>query len=154
MKYYIAYGSNLNREQMRYRCPSAVAVGTGMLEGYELSFRGTRRGTGFLSIDPKEGGRVPVGIWRVTAADEASLDIYEGFPHLYRKEAIRVRLCPFCGSRAQTVEAIVYIMNDGHPVVPPSDGYFRTCEEGYYDFFLDYAYLDEAELRARKAHAS
>ena len=30
-KYYIAYGSNLNVEQMRYRCPDAKIVGTSVI---------------------------------------------------------------------------------------------------------------------------
>lgn len=154
MKYYIAYGSNLNRAQMRYRCPSAIPAGTGMLKGYELSFRGTRRGTGFLSIDPKEGAEVPVGIWKITDADEQSLDIYEGFPHLYRKETVKVRLCPFCGSGARNVDALVYIMNPGHPLTPPSSQYFKTCDAGYYDFFLDYEFLDDALSRADDARVS
>lgn len=34
-KLYVAYGSNLNKEQMRYRCPAAKFVGTGIIEGYE-----------------------------------------------------------------------------------------------------------------------
>lgn len=143
----------MNRAQMRHRCPNAEPVGTAMLEGYELSFRGTRRGTGFLSIDPKAGGQVPVGVWRVSEADERSLDAYEGFPTLYRKVTVPVRLCPFCGSRTRTVEAIVYIMNSGHPVVPPSDFYLETCEDGYYDFFLDYAFLDDAVSRSVKCGA-
>lgn len=33
-KLYVAYGSNLNKEQMRYRCPAAKFVGTGIIEGY------------------------------------------------------------------------------------------------------------------------
>ena len=32
-KYYIAYGSNLNVEQMRYRCPDAKVVGTAEING-------------------------------------------------------------------------------------------------------------------------
>ena len=39
-KLYVAYGSNLNKEQMRYRCPTAKFVGTGIIEGYELQFKG------------------------------------------------------------------------------------------------------------------
>ena len=37
--YYLAYGSNLNENQMRYRCPNAVKVGTLMLDDYQLEFR-------------------------------------------------------------------------------------------------------------------
>ena len=38
--YYVAYGSNLNLRQMRYRCPTAKLCGTGQLKNYELQFKG------------------------------------------------------------------------------------------------------------------
>ena len=77
MKYYLAYGSNLNKEQMQKRCPGAVPVGAMVLKGYELRFRGP------LTIVKKKGGRVPLGIWQVSEEDEKSLDRYEGFPMVY-----------------------------------------------------------------------
>ena len=53
-KLYVAYGSNLNKEQMRYRCPTAKFVGTGIIEGYELQFKGALHGA-CATIAPKEG---------------------------------------------------------------------------------------------------
>lgn len=47
-KEYFAYGSNLNFDQMAYRCPEATVVGTAKLDGYELAFR-----RGYLTILPK-----------------------------------------------------------------------------------------------------
>lgn len=38
-KIYVAYGSNLNKEQMAYRCPTARFLGTGVIEDYELQDR-------------------------------------------------------------------------------------------------------------------
>ena len=38
-KLYIAYGSNLNLEQMKFRCPTAKLVGKGIVENYELQFK-------------------------------------------------------------------------------------------------------------------
>lgn len=38
-KLYAAYGSNINLEQMAYRCPHSTVAGTAMLKGYELQFR-------------------------------------------------------------------------------------------------------------------
>lgn len=35
-KLYIAYGSNLNLEQMRRRCPTAELVGKTVLRGWRL----------------------------------------------------------------------------------------------------------------------
>lgn len=37
---YVAYGSNLNFEQMKHRCPTAKLYDTGIIEGYELQFKG------------------------------------------------------------------------------------------------------------------
>ena len=33
---YIAYGSNINLEQMAYRCPHSKVVGTSEIKDYEL----------------------------------------------------------------------------------------------------------------------
>ncbi len=53
-KLYFAYGSNINLEQMEYRCPAAKAVGPVILENYELLFRGNTRGNGVATIAPRE----------------------------------------------------------------------------------------------------
>ena len=37
---YIAYGSNLNLEQMKHRCPTAEVVGVAELRNWRLWFRG------------------------------------------------------------------------------------------------------------------
>ena len=84
-KEYFAYGSNLNFEQMAYRCPEATVVGTAKLDGYELAFR-----RGYLTILPKEGASVEGLIWSVTDHDESQLDCYEGYPTFYDKETVTV----------------------------------------------------------------
>lgn len=43
-RYYIAYGSNLNVYQMRYRCPNARIIGTAIMLNYELLFKGIKTG--------------------------------------------------------------------------------------------------------------
>ena len=83
-KYYLAYGSNLNIEQMRYRCPTAKVVGTAIIKDYELLFKGSKTGA-YLTIEKCEGEYVPVGVWEVTPQDELSLDRYEGYPNFYYK---------------------------------------------------------------------
>lgn len=35
---YCAYGSNMNLDQMAYRCPKSKVVGNGKLYGWELVF--------------------------------------------------------------------------------------------------------------------
>ena len=41
-KLYIAYGSNLNLGQMKYRCPTAKVAGTSEIKDYKLLFRGSK----------------------------------------------------------------------------------------------------------------
>ena len=77
-KEYFAYGSNLNFEQMAYRCPEATVVGTAKLDGYELASR-----RGYLTVLPKEGASVEGLIWSITGHDEFQLDCYEGYPTFY-----------------------------------------------------------------------
>lgn len=84
-KLYFAYGSNINLEQMEYRCPAAKAVGPVILENYELLFRGNTRGNGVATIAPREGSKVHGLLWWITPACEQSLDFYEGYPRLYEK---------------------------------------------------------------------
>ncbi len=79
---YVAFGSNLNLRQMKMRCPTAQVVGTATIKDYELLFKGSKTGA-YLTIEPCEGGIVPVGIWEVTQEDERALDHYEGYPEIY-----------------------------------------------------------------------
>lgn len=87
-RFYIAYGSNLNLEQMAKRCPTAEVVKATYLQNYRLMFRG--KGTAVATIERQQGSKVPIIIWRLQPSDEYNLDIYEGYPHLYRKEMIKV----------------------------------------------------------------
>ena len=113
-KLYIAYGSNLNVQQMRGRCPSSVLVGTGVAENYELQFKGSRYGA-HATIAPKEGASVPVGVWQIQKWDEDRLDLYEGYHKVgycyYDKEQIQVKM-----KDGKTICGMVYIMDEVHPI--------------------------------------
>ncbi len=130
-EYYIAYGSNLNFEQMAARCPTASAVGAGLLQGYQLLFNGV------ATLIPKEDSSVPVAVWKIDEMCEKALDIYEGYPRLYRKEWIPIEL------DGKKQMAMVYIMNDFRPAFPPSS-YLNIIVQGYKDFGLDLKYLQRS----------
>ena len=86
----LPYGSNMNLNQMAFRCPDAQVVDTVRLEGYRLAFRMNGGGHGVATILPEPG---LFGGWRPLAhseRDEQSLDHYEGFPRLYGKEPVTV----------------------------------------------------------------
>ena len=141
-KLYIAYGSNLNKEQMARRCPTARYVGTGMVEGYELKFKGRPEGA-YATIDPKKGGKVPVAIWEIQPYDEFRLHQYEGYPNHYFTKNIPVKI----GNHEVT--GMVYIMNLRAQANLPSDKYYDTVEQGYKDCDLDIAYLEAAKERSK-----
>ena len=136
-KLYIAYGSNLNIEQMAFRCPTAKVVGASTLNGLRLLFRGSRTGA-VATVETFKGGSVPVLVWELTPEDEATLDRYEGWPFLYRKETAKVKL------NGKTVMAMVYIMNEGRPLGQPSCYYYTTILEGYRDAGFDLDILRRA----------
>lgn len=144
MKYYLAYGSNLNKEQMARRCPDAKPVCSWTMIGFQLVFR-----RGFLTIEPKIGAEVPCGVWEISDQDEKNLDRYEGFPRFYRKEHFLVEVPDPEELTGKLVTALAYVMNDGFPLEVPSDHYFYTVMFGYRDFGLDRAPLIEAYERVK-----
>ena len=129
-RYYIAYGSNLNVRQMLRRCPGARVLGTAVLTGWELLFKGSGTGS-YLTIEECEDGIVPVVVWEVTASDEAALDRYEGFPNFYYKRDIQLKYKGIQTGKRRTVTAFAYIMHEDRPVGVPSNFYMRTCLAGY-----------------------
>ena len=130
MTKYFAYGSNLNMQQMASRTPFATSEGQMYIDNWRLVFRGV------ADIEPHQGSRLAVGLWKITKPDEDALDIYEGYPDMYRKENI--------------LGMMTYRMNSNR-IMPPSKIYFDTILEGYRDFGLDtdllYDALDDSWTR-------
>ena len=141
-KLYLAYGSNLNRQQMAHRCPTAKVVGTTFLEGYKLTFRGPHA-SAVATVEPSENDKVPVMIWEIQDRDEAALDIYEGFPRLYTKETVKVKL----GRKNE--EVMMYVMTEGRPLNLPSAYYYGTILHGYKGAKFDKKFLDDGVKRSR-----
>ena len=53
--YYFAYGSNMNLDQMAYRCPAASVVENVKLEGYRLYFAGRGQPGGRGALEDHTG---------------------------------------------------------------------------------------------------
>ena len=143
---YFAYGSNINLDQMEYRCPDATVVGPVVLENYELLFRRN----GFATIAPKEGEQVQGLLWSITQPCERSLDRYEGHPRFYNKRMVTVR-----DSEGRSLSAMVYIMDEQfrEPMLP-TDTYYNGILEGYRQNGLPVTALKDAwEHAAREVHA-
>jgi len=109
---YFAFGSNLDRQQMRRRCPDARLLGPAVLPKHRLIFCGhSHRWRGAVAnVTRDETGSVPGLLYKLTNADLASLDAHEGHPNFYRRQLRLVTL-----PKGQRRRVQVYIR-------PPSDG--------------------------------
>ena len=129
-KLYIAYASNLNLAQMVARCPSASVYAKGVLNNWELMYRGNKANS-HATIIRKQGSTVPVLVWEIQPTDEHRLDIYEGYPHYYFKKDIMVTIA------GKKKKAMVYIMDEKQLPGRPSTQYVQTILQGYIDNHMD-----------------
>lgn len=134
---YWAYGSNLNVEQMRWRCPAARVVGAFTLPDAVLRFRVV------ADVAYLRGRYCPGGLWEITERCEAELDRYEGAPNLYSKKYLKLKI----GSQVRSV--LYYVMNR-RGIAPPAPEYLATIERGYRDFGLDFDRLRKAVEHAER----
>lgn len=130
-KLYGAYGSNMNLKQMSDRCAKAMVVGTGILEGYKLTFRGRYKGV--ANIEPCKGRTVPIVLWEITQDCEKALDLYEGYPSLYIKKEVEVKV------KDKLIKAMVYVMTSEYTnmAAAPTEYYFNIIARGYSDNEVD-----------------
>lgn len=126
-KLYFAYGSNMNLDQMSFRCPGAEPIGPASVDGFRLTFCGNTSGAGVATILPEPGSHVNGLLWLLTENCEKSLDFYEGFPRLYGKEEIEVQ-----GERIAEQSVMVYTMNEPYrnQIVLPSWPYLNSILQG------------------------
>jgi gamma-glutamylcyclotransferase (GGCT)/AIG2-like uncharacterized protein YtfP len=124
---YIAYGSNMVKEQMAYRCPDAKLIGTGYIEHARLEF--------YLHATVERSRikdtRVPVAVWEISDADEQRLDRYEGFPNYYIKEEWPVTM-----PDGSEIKGMIYLMKLIRKS-PPSLDYYQGILTAYEDLALD-----------------
>ena len=126
---YCAYGSNLNIEQMAYRCPNSRPVCKGVLNNWELYFN--------LHADIREraGTQTLVGVWDISDKDWKSLDYYEGYPNYYERKIVPV------DTANGIKDCVVYVMTEWNKnrldYHRPTAVYFHTIEVGFKDFNMD-----------------
>jgi gamma-glutamylcyclotransferase (GGCT)/AIG2-like uncharacterized protein YtfP len=132
--YYFAYGSNLHDPQMMRRCKDAEPVASCTLSGWRLVFRGVAD----IERSNNKADYVHGAIYKVSDWDEAQLDIYEGFPNLYRKEFFEATL-----ESGEKIEVMFYKMNANDYGTPPK-GYFDTISSGFVHWGLEMEKLEQA----------
>ena len=124
---YFAYGSNLDPDQMRERCPRSAPVGLACLHDHRLSFprRSERWGGGVASPALAHGQDLWGYLYDLDADDLAALDGYEGWhgtghsENAYERETVTVDLVrPDDGSVPRRVRALAYVARPTEPAAP------------------------------------
>ncbi len=140
----IAYGSNLNEARMRQRCPGAEAFGTSMIVGYRMLFKQSMTGA-YATIEQDANSAVPVVIYKMTAADEARLDRFEGYPKYYYKREFFLPVWNLSGRKLKKRRlCIAYIMHEHRSLGEPGTDYYRLLDDGYERWGFDKEPLDAA----------
>ncbi len=145
---YFAYGSNLDPQQMKERCPSSRFECIAFLPGRRLAFTrySRRRGGGVADAVEDEAGP---GVWGVvydiSEEDLMKLDQCEGYygvgeDNAYDRELVSVLAN---GDEARGLEAFSYFVakrsGEEHP---PSAGYMRQIISGAERWGLPEEYID------------
>ena len=126
-KMYFAYGANISKSAMSYRCPTARPVQSFDLRGWELEL------FNHATVRRAKGKTVPGVLWEITADDELALDAFEGFPYYYVKQTVTQGDKTF----------FFYVMNEGREGYP-SRGYVSGIEEGYQQWGIPTHALERA----------
>jgi gamma-glutamylcyclotransferase (GGCT)/AIG2-like uncharacterized protein YtfP len=135
---YFAYGSNLNKTDMRTRCPDARPDAPAKLKGWRLTFRGV------ADIEPAEGRTVHGALWWLSPDDIRGLDRYEGAPSNYRQRVVEVQ------TGEGRVTAMTYVMTHPDYLGLPSRWYLSRIETGFEEWSLPRSELIRA-LRETQA---
>lgn len=137
MKLYLAYGANTNFDNMRVRCPEAKYVGNVTIKDHRLVFRGV------ADLASLRGSKVVCAMWVISPKDELALDTFEGFPNLYVKRYITVRL------QGKRHRVMFYVMRARKYESEPSERYEATLRKGYDDCGMDASQIDKAIKQAK-----
>ncbi len=135
---YFAFGSNLNRKQIKRRCKNSRFISRHILKNYQLVFRSKY---GAADIQRKKGSSVLGAIYNINKADEKKLDAYEEFPKVYVKKYFKI-----LGKKV-----MFYYMFNKTKQTEPSRIYLSSIIQGYKDCGYKDSHI--LVLRARRIKA-
>ncbi len=125
-----SYGSNMHPRQMAERCPGSRIVSVAKLHDHRLVFSGhnARWGGGVATIREACRSKVVGVLWRLSPANLNRLDMFEGFPYVYDRVAVRVET-----SSRRPIWCHTYVKNEFgvEPDTSPSAAYLDVILGGY-----------------------
>jgi hypothetical protein len=132
---HFAYGSNMHRAVMRKVAPSAVPLGVARLEGYRFIITVD----GYASVAPQPRAHVHGLLWRLTARDRVTLDLWENIAGgMYRAAMLPI---VHAGKRRRV---LVYVAR-ARPHGKPRPGYMEIVMQAARELKLPAYYM--ASLR-------
>ena len=135
--FYFAYGSNLNRKQMKRRCNDSRFVKKIILNNYILTFRSKY---GAADIEKNRGKKVYGALYNISKSDEKKLDIYEEYPKLYKKMFFKYN----------NKLVMSYIMKKKTKKTSPTIHYLNIIRQGYRDCKISMRSLSAALLPVKR----
>jgi gamma-glutamylcyclotransferase (GGCT)/AIG2-like uncharacterized protein YtfP len=145
--WHFAYGSNMNRAQMRSRVGNILEEHNASLANYEVRFnKKVRGGTAGANIQPEPGKTVHGVLYKIEENALRVLDRYEYAPEHYRR--IEVQVTPEGGN---PVPAQVYIASKVQKGLRPSGPYLQAILDGAGEHNLPASYIGEIKTAAGAA---
>ena len=128
---YFAYGSSLNKKQMKEQAPESQPKVTAVLPNFKLVFLGWSRQWkgGTANIRTSHGDKVTGGVYEITDRDLRRLDSYEGYPH----ESNRINVTVFTED-GQALKVVTYVKTARAEEARPSPEYVAVIKQGYRDW--------------------
>lgn len=141
-----AFGSNLDVGQLMRRAPNAVFVSTARINHARMWFvgHGKKTGCGVATLRPTgshDGFAVGV-LFKMTAADVANMDTFEGNGRSYKRTLVTV-----AGSNGKPVRAFAYL-HTSELINAPSPQYVTTITAGFRFWGFDLDLLRAAVKRS------
>ena len=142
---YFGFGSNMDTNRIKLSNPTAIYIGNGYIDDYELAFyiaNGKVGGWGgaTATLNEVKGKRTWGTIWKIGMENLASLDKQEGVPYLYirYKETVTTE-------NGEKVKCVVYRLNEAVKVRDgdkPSKKYIKVMREGAMEHNLPKEYQE------------
>lgn len=127
MKYYFAYGSNMDESQMRERCPESQLVGPALLKDHRVAFTifSPRRKCGCADVVPSPGQTAPGLLYKVSERDIENLDHYENVAdNIYRQIEVQV-----VTNDGTTIPCVAYAVVHKEDGLRPSRAYLGIMQD-------------------------
>lgn len=139
--WYFAYGSNLNKEQVKERINSFKECGPAILEDYKLTFNiySPARDGGVADILTSKGDKVYGAVYKMSKEKLYKVEETGLKSGRYKPEQVEVNY------NNQKINATAFVVSDKNDFIEPSDEYLKTILNGLRDHGYDENIIEEVK---------